>query len=112
MPQYGAKARVAFRCPHCKQRCGDPAYHGPWPHAPGRLCFGCWAEQWSQFERRFANGGDWTVLDEALWLVCMGFTFTQASHLVAGNRRFLARWLQRMRKHPHLIPDWLAKAGS
>jgi len=112
MPSYGSKARVAFCCPHCKQRYGDPVYHGPSPHAPGRLCFGCWAEKWSEFELRCSRGGDWTVLDEALWLVCMGFSHSEASDLVARDRSFLARWLQRMRKYPHLIPDWLAKSSS
>ncbi|HOD84404.1 MAG: hypothetical protein BWX88_04016 [Planctomycetes bacterium ADurb.Bin126] len=112
MPSRGLQSRAAFRCPNCKKTYGDPAYHGPSPHAPARLCFGCWAEKWAEFEQRASRGGDWTALDEALWLVCMGFSQSEASNLIARDRSFLARWLQRMRKYPHLVPDWLGKSDS
>lgn len=100
-------ASPAFRCPYCKEPYGDGAYHGPSPHAPSRLCFDCWVDQWAQFEERILREGDWTVLDEALWLICQGFSQAKAADIVGRHRNSLARWLLWMRKFPHLIPDWL-----
>ena len=72
----------SFRCPECGLTYGDPLYHGPAPHAPGNLCLDCWAGQWNEFEARIFKDQDWTVLDEALWLICQGFTRSQAAGLI------------------------------
>lgn len=97
-----------FVCPACGRPCGDPLYRGPAPHAPARLCMDCWAQQWHEMEMRMLFGGAWDVVDEALWLISFGLTSSAAAGLIARHRRGLRRWLTRMRKYAHLIPDWLA----
>jgi predicted DNA-binding protein (UPF0251 family) len=53
------------------------------------------------------NGGRWTDIDEALWLVCHGLTFSQAADIITINRKTLHRWITKMRRQPDLIPGWL-----
>ena len=96
-----------FVCPACGRPCGDPLYRGPHPHAPARLCMDCWAEHWHEMEMRMLFGGAWDVVDEALWLVSFGLSAPAAAALIARHRKALRRWLLRMRKYAHLIPDWL-----
>jgi hypothetical protein len=62
---------------------------------------------WDRVEARAVNGGHWTHLDEALWLVCRGLTLYQAASIVAANSRTLGRWIRKMRLRPELTPDWL-----
>ena len=103
----------AFVCPNCRQEYGDPLYHGPRGHAPQNVCLECWADEWSIMEARMYNGGDWSVLDAAFWLVCCGLTRQEAARLLGMRRNEVQRWLLRLRRNPHLIPDWLRnKAGA
>jgi hypothetical protein len=62
---------------------------------------------WEEIEVRAVNGGRWTYLDEAMWLVCRGLTLAQAADIVASNRMALRRWIGKMRRRPELVPDWL-----
>ena len=103
---------TAFVCPQCGRPYGDPLYHGPAPHAPGRLCLDCWVANWAEFEARIFKDADWTVLDEALWLICQGFTHSEAAALIGQHRNTIANWIQKLRKFSHLIPDWLCKRAS
>lgn len=96
-----------FTCPSCKIEYGDPLYHGPAGHAPPNLCMDCWANEWAHMEVRMLAGGDWSVLDSALWLVSCGLKQHQAADLLAIHRNTFARWIRRMRRNPHEIPEWL-----
>jgi len=107
-----ASTTVAFVCPKCGREYGDPLYHGPSPHAPARLCLDCWVANWAEFEARIFKDCDWTVLDEALWLICQGFTQAEAADFIGRHRNTISHWIQRMRKFSHLIPDWLCKKAS
>ena len=100
---------VGFQCagPGCGQYIGDRHYVGPIGHAPQNLCFECWLAHWDRVEARAANGGRWTHLDEALWLVCRGLSMSQAADVVALSTRALGRWIEKMRRRPGLTPDWL-----
>ena len=97
-----------FTCPQCGDDYGDPLYHGPAPHAPSRLCLDCWVNQWAEFEARIFNDQDWTVLDDALWLVSRGLSHSEAAEVIRQHRKGLHHWMVMMRKHPHRVPDWLA----
>ncbi|MBT3198813.1 MAG: hypothetical protein HN350_02760 [Phycisphaerales bacterium] len=100
---------IGFRCtgPECGQWVGDVRYVGPMGHAPRNLCFECWVEHWERVEAIAMNGGRWTDIDEALWLVCHGLTFSQAADIITINRKTLHRWITKMRRQPDLIPGWL-----
>jgi len=105
---------TGFRCanPACDKWVGDPWYVGPAGHAPQNLCFDCWLAHWDLVEARAINGGEWTDLDEALWLVCHGVGVSEAAGLVGRHRNTLRIWIGRMRRNPELIPDWLIRAAS
>ena len=102
----------AFVCPNCKRAYGDGLYHGPIGHAPQNLCLDCWANEWAQMEVRMLNGGDWSVLDSALWLICCGFTRQEAAGIIGVGRRTIHRWIQAVRKDPEKIPQWLSQNAS
>jgi len=57
------------------------------------------------------NGGNWTVLDSALWLVCSGFTRQQAATIVGVARRKLYCWIHVLKTDPRKVPQWLRRAG-
>ena len=99
-----------FICPACQRSYGDPHYHGPAGHAPRNLCFDCWAAEWDLIAARMLNGGNWTVLDAALWLVCSGFTRQQAATIVGVARRTLYRWIRALKTNPRKVPQWLQRA--
>ena len=90
----------------------DPFYVGTPGHCPPGVCFDCWCIEWDTMEARMLNGGEWTTLDEALWLVSRGLTRSEAAAVVGTSRRTLYRWLQKLRKNTHLIPDWLSQKGA
>ena len=101
--------RIGFRCmnPRCGQWVGDRRYVGPAGHAPRNLCFECRMAHWDKIEARAANGGQWTCLDEAMWLICRGLSLSDAADLVASDRTTLRLRIAEMRRRPELIPDWL-----
>ncbi|MBL7134841.1 MAG: helix-turn-helix domain-containing protein [Phycisphaerae bacterium] len=101
-----------FICPLCLGAYGDPHYHGPAGHAPQGLCFDCWAAEWALIQARMLNGGDWTVLDSALWLICAGFTRQQAANIIGVARRTIYRWICALRRNPRKTPQWLRPDGS
>ncbi len=98
-----------FVCPNCRRRYGDSLYHGPDGHAHPALCMDCWADEWVDMEVRLMCGGDWTVLDSALWLVCCGFTRQQAAGILGLHRNTIHNWIARLRRNPSEIPDWLMR---
>ena len=104
-------SEVGFRCmgPGCDDWIGDPQYVGPVGHAPQNLCFECWMAHWDKIEARAANGGDWTHIDEAMWLVCRGLTVAEAAGVLASHQMTLRRWIEKMRFRPELVPDWLIR---
>ena len=95
-----------FTCPACGRDYGDPLYHGPQPHAPATICFDCWADEWEAICCRHRIGRDPGELDQALWLISRGVSKTKAADLIHVHRQTLWRWLQRLRKYPHTIPEW------
>ena len=104
--------KSGFRCmgPGCGQWIGDMQYVGPVGHAPQNLCFECWMAHWDRIEARAVNGGDWTHLDEALWLVCRGLSLADAAGVIASSHHTtLQRWIDKMRLRPELVPDWLIR---
>ena len=64
---------------------------------------------WDRIEACAANGGEWTHLDEALWLVCHGLSLAEAAEAVASHKATLRRWVEKMRLRPELLPDWLIR---
>ena len=102
-----AGRKPAFVCPGCGCAFGDPLYHGPRGHAPPGLCFDCWADEWAHIEVRMRNGGDWTVLDSATWLVCCGLSRQEAAQVLGLHRNTICKWVTRLRKDTRLVPDWL-----
>lgn len=105
-----AGGEIGFRCmgTGCGRWIGDRRYVGPVGHAPQNLCFECWMVYWGRVEARAVNGGRWTDLDEALWLVCCGASLSDAAEVIAAHRTTLWRWIEKMRFDPELRPDWLA----
>jgi len=65
---------------------------------------------WDKVSARAVNGGRWTYLDEALWLVCRGLTLARAAEMVALHPCTLRRWIAKMRTRPELVPDWLVQS--
>ena len=104
-------SEVGFRCkgPGCDEWIGDPRYVGPAGHAPQNLCFECWMAHWDRIEACAANGGQWTCLDEAIWMVCRGLSLAEAAEAVASHYTTLRRWIEKMRLRPELLPDWLIR---
>jgi hypothetical protein len=100
-------ASPAFVCAACKRGIGDPLYHGPAGHAPHSVCFDCWTEEWACIEACMVNGGDWSLLDSALWLVCCGLTRRQAAIVLGLHRNKIRRWILHLRRNPRDLPDWL-----
>jgi len=96
-----------FKCPHCKQRYGDPLYTGPAGHAPQGMCFDCWASEWGMMAQVIAQGGDWQPLDAALFLLCQGFTHQEAADVIGVGRKTVYNWIRMLRRRPGLTPDWL-----
>ena len=93
--------------PGCGQWIGDLRYVGPVGHAPQNLCFECWMAHWSKLEARAVNGGRWTRLDEALWLVCGGLSLTEAAGMIDSSCTALRLRINEIRRRPELTPDWL-----
>jgi len=104
-------SEIGFRCkgPGCDEWIGDRLYVGPVGHAPQNLCFECWMAHWDRIEACAANGGEWTHLDEALWLVCRGLSLAEAAGVVDSHGTTLRRWIEKMRLRPELLPDWLIR---
>lgn len=96
-----------FICPICKRSYGDPLYHGPAGHAPMQMCFDCWAGEWACMVQMVSRGGDWRKIDSALFLMCQGFSCTEAANLAGICRKTLHNWIRRARQHPEMAPDWL-----
>jgi len=107
-------SKIGFSCPgsRCGDWIGDPHYVGPAGHAPQNLCLDCWAAHWDVIEARAINGGEWTHLDEALWLVCRGLSLGEAADVLGAHRNTLWRWIVEMRRRPETVPDWLLEAGE
>ena len=105
-------ADKTFTCPLCCRSYGDPHYHGPPGHAPQCLCLDCWGDEWAAIQARMLNGGDWTALDSALWLICAGFTRQQAAGIIGVARRTLYRWIRVLKMTPHKTPQWLRPGDS
>ncbi len=108
-PEVQAEQRPAgrFICPICKRSYGDPLYHGPTGHAPLEMCFDCWAGEWACMVQMVTRGGDWRKIDSALFLLCQGFSCTEAANLAGICRKTLHNWIRRARQHPEMAPDWL-----
>jgi hypothetical protein len=102
-------SEIGFRCKGvgCGEWISDVRYVGPVGHAPQNLCFECWMAHWDVVEARATNGGRWTHLDEALWLVCRGLSLSQAADVIGSHATTLRRWIVKMRQRPELLPDWL-----
>ena len=111
MTKLQGEVRAGFECkgPGCEQWIGDRRYVGPAGHAPQNLCFECWMVHWERIEACAANGGEWTCLDEAMWLFCRGYTLAQAAKAVATHHVTLRRWILKMCLKRELIPDWLIR---
>ena len=105
-------AQPVFRCPKCERSYGDPLYHGPIGHAPQNLCLDCWADDWSEIEARMVNGGEWSVLDSLLWLICYGLSRRQVGFVMKIHRNTLHNWLIHLRRNPHEIPEWLVRNAA
>ena len=100
---------TAFECPKCGKRYGDDHYHGPWPHTPANICLDCWAVEWVLIQVRMKAEQNWTELDEALFLVSQGFTQSEAAGFIGKHRNTLGNWIRKLRRFPHLVPDWLVQ---
>lgn len=107
-----ANRQLVFRCPSCGQRYGDPLYHGPVGHAPQNLCLDCWVNEWAEIEARMLRGGDWSALDMALWLVCNGYTRSQAAEIIGVTARTIRRWFSCLQRSFREFPDWMSGLGS
>ncbi|MCP4379694.1 MAG: hypothetical protein GY794_26435 [bacterium] len=101
--------QIGFRCQGvgCGEWIDDVRYVGPAGHAPQNLCFECWMAHWEVVEARVINGGRWSYLDEALWLICRGLSVVQAADVINTHAKTLRRWIVKMRQRPELVPDWL-----
>ena len=62
---------------------------------------------WDKVEALAVNGGHWTHLDEALWLVCRGLTLEQAADVVSTHRSNLQRKISKIRDGREPTPAWL-----
>lgn len=102
-----SQAGGAFVCPVCKNRYGDPLYHGPAGHAPQQMCFDCWASEWGSMIQVLARGGNWRQIDSALFLLCQGFSYQEAANLAGICRKTLHNWIRQARQQPQMAPEWL-----
>jgi hypothetical protein len=64
---------------------------------------------WDRIEACAANGGQWTHLDEAMWLFCRGLNLVDVADAITSHYRTLWRWIEKMRLRPELVPDWLIR---
>ena len=55
------------------------------------------------------NGEPFEPLDMALWLLAMGCSRGEAAKIIGVHRVTISRWLQRLRRNPHMTPDWLTE---
>lgn len=106
--------KVSFKCsnPACGQPVYDPLYRGPLGHSPVDMCYECWLEHWELHEAKRLNGGNWTDLDQILWLICRGVNQSDAASIVGRNRNLVRIWIRKMRNNPQLIPEWLLKKAT
>ena len=101
-----------FICADCGCLCGDSWYTGPLGHAPRNICLDCWVNQWEPSVRRRLNGEKFAPLDEALWLMAMGFSRADAAKIIGVHRNTICRWLKMLRLKPELTLDWLLNTAS
>ena len=85
--------KVAFVCVRCGEAIGDPAYRGPWGHAPADVCFTCWVNAFEQ------PPWHWPREVLALWLLANGYGRREAARLSGMGRNTLWRVLGRLRKN-------------
>jgi hypothetical protein len=83
---------VAFICRVCGEAIGDPAYRGPWGHAPADVCFTCWVNAFEQ------PPWHWPRNVLAVWLIANGHTRAEAARRVGASERTVRRWLIAARK--------------
>jgi hypothetical protein len=88
-----AGKKVAFVCRTCGEAIGDPAYHGPWGHAPAEVCFTCWVNAFEQ------PPWHWPKEVLVLWMLANGYSRTEAARLAGIGRNTLWRLLHRVRKN-------------
>ena len=100
-----------FICADCGSNCGDPWYTGPLGHAPRNICLDCWVNQWEPSVRRRLNGEKFPPMEEALWLMAIGCSRSEAAKLIGVHRSTIHRWLRILRLKPELTPDWLLLAA-
>jgi hypothetical protein len=101
--------RIALRCAACGEGYGDPLYHGPAGHAPAQLCLDCWLGSWDRQVRRMHCGGPLDRHEEALALLCEGYTYRQAGdrlEVTASTVRRWVRWIGRTRRE---LPEWFRR---
>jgi hypothetical protein len=93
MVAFTEQRKIAFICRSCGGAVGDPAYCGPWGHAPQDVCFSCWLEAFEQSPR------DWPRQVLALWLIANGYTRAQAARRCGVTERTARNWMIHLRKN-------------
>lgn len=94
--------QVAFVCRVCGERVGDPAYRGPWGHAPGDVCFTCWVNAFEQ------PPWHWPREVLAVWLIANGHSRAQAARQVGVSIRMVYYYLSWVRRKPDEFLDLIA----
>ena len=84
--------KVAFVCRVCGEAIGDPAYRGPWGHAPSDVCFTCWVNAFEQ------PPWHWPREVLAVWLLANGYGRREAARISGMGRNSLWRLLLRLGK--------------
>ena len=92
-PKDGNGKKVAFVCRVCGDAIGDPAYRGPWGHAPADICFTCWVNAFEQ------PPWHWPREVLAVWLIANGFSRAESARRVGASDRTVRRWIIRLRKN-------------
>ena len=83
--------KIAFICRACGEAIGDPAYCGPWGHAPQDVCFACWLNAFEQPPLH------WPRQILMLWFLSNGWTKAEAAQRCGVRARTVTRWLIAMR---------------
>ncbi len=96
----------SLTCRMCGLQYGDPLYRGPFGHAPGRLCLDCWSAHWEAQLTRMHTGGPVRRAEEALALLCQGYTYRETAEILSVAPSSIRRQIRQLARSWQDLPEW------